>query len=314
MAGTFLLNASLILLFAAALLLWYRSSGFLLLHLAAFAIIPAYLTLTMLRLTGHEALRRADGTLDAFAIALLGAAIIVSASLAAALNATLFRPASGMYENRQRLLRPIGDRGQAIVGGIALNAIAGSAIAIAYGPEVHPLDRGPFFVEHSFWMLSGTAFQVATAAICIAVFACVAAVLRRSDLGLTIRAAASNPSVAANLGIRPLRVAAIGTFLGALVAGVAGALAAFDAGLVPELGIRWLLYGITAAVVAGANLEQGFYPGVAIGAILISLLIGLVGALLNPSWATAAVFVVLAVSLRLFREGIFPARGTLRRG
>ena len=272
------------------------------------------MTLTVLRSSSRDALRRTDGKLDAFAVAVLAAAIIVSACIAAALNATLFRPASGMYQQRRRFLRPIGDRGQAIVGGIALNTIVGSAIAITYGPEVRPLDMGPFFVEHSFGMFSATSFQLATAAICAFVFAGLAVALRRSNLGLAIRAAASNPGVAANLGIRPLRVAAAGTFLGAVVAGVAGALAAFDGGLVPELGIRWLLYGITAAVIAGANLERGFFPGVVIGAAAVALLIGLVGVALNPAWATAAVFVVLAVSLRVFRDGIFPARATLRRG
>ncbi len=137
----------------------------------------------------------------------------------------------------------------------------------------------------------------------------VALLLRRSRIGMTIRAGVQDSTMVEALGINVRRVFTGVFALGAGLAALGGAAAASFIGVYPEMGLEYQLFAFIVVVIGGL----GSYSGAAIGALLIGLartfsdhLVLELG--LPTAIASASTVLVMAVVLLLKPGGVFGAK------
>ncbi len=125
-------------------------------------------------------------------------------------------------------------------------------------------------------------------------------VVERTSLGLSIRAATQDPTMAAVLGVNVRRLTTIVFALGSALAAAAGVILGTMTSLSPQMGGGIVLDAFIAIVIGGL--------GSFTGAIVGSLLLGQVqsfGVALFPAFHTPLVFLVMAVVLVLRPSGLF---------
>lgn len=123
----------------------------------------------------------------------------------------------------------------------------------------------------------------------------------RTRLGLAMRAIAQNPTATELMGVSPNRVIAFTFGLGSALAGAGGALYCFCyPTLTPAMGTLPGLKAFVAAVLGGI----GSLPGAALGAVLLGLIEGIVGATPASDYKDAIAFGVLIVVLLVKPAGL----------
>ncbi len=150
----------------------------------------------------------------------------------------------------------------------------------------------------------------------ILLFVAIALLLRRTRLGMIIRAGVQDSDMVQALGINVRRVFTLVFALGTGLAALGGVAAAPFVGVNPGLGEEFLLLAFIAVVIGG----MGSYPGAAVGALLVGLarafgdqlvlsgvqLPGMEEALkLSPSIARASTVLLMAVVLLVRPAGLF---------
>ena len=169
-------------------------------------------------------------------------------------------------------------------------------------------------VETPAWM-SGTlqingALSITVNRLCIIlfmliVFAILLIVLKRTRLGLDIRAVAQNRSMAQAMGIRTNRVDAMTFGLGSGIAGIAGVALSQFTNVGPNLGQSYIIDSFMVVVFGGVGNLWGTLVG--------GLSMGVVGQLIEPyaGAVLAKIFVLVAliVFVQRWPRGLFPQTG-----
>jgi branched-chain amino acid transport system permease protein/neutral amino acid transport system permease protein len=134
------------------------------------------------------------------------------------------------------------------------------------------------------------------------------ALLTYTRLGKAMRATAANPTLARNCGIPTNRVIdAVWLITGALC-GLAGVVAALNAGtFVIDIGAAFLITILAAAVLGGAGQPYGAM----IGAVIIGLMTELSAAAWSPQYKEVVAFGVLVLVMVLRPQGLLAKRGAL---
>jgi len=130
--------------------------------------------------------------------------------------------------------------------------------------------------------------------------------LRRSRIGLRIRAGTLDLETVATLGVNVRHLRTFNFGLGCLLAGLSGVLAAGQIGLNPNLGDDLLMPSFIAIIVGGV--------GSLIGTLLGGLLIGMAAALttaLYPSASEAVIYAILMAVLLLRPRGLMGEEGMM---
>jgi branched-chain amino acid transport system permease protein len=146
----------------------------------------------------------------------------------------------------------------------------------------------------TYWLFALVAAAVLAAAVWL--------VVERTSLGLAIRAATQDPTMAAVLGVNVQRLNTIVFALGSGLAGAAGVILGTMTSLSPQMGAGIVLDAFIAIVIGGL--------GSFTGAIVGSLLLGQVqsfGVALLPAFHTPLIFLVMAIVLVLRPSGLFGA-------
>ena len=149
-----------------------------------------------------------------------------------------------------------------------------------------------------------------------AVFIGVAILLKRTRLGMTIRAGVQDSDMVQALGINVRRVFTAVFALGAALAALGGVAAAPFIGVNLGIGQELLIQGFIAVVIGG----MGSYPGAAIGALIVGMarafgdqfvlagiqLPGMATAIkFSPSIARASTVLIMALVLLIRPTGLF---------
>ena len=132
-------------------------------------------------------------------------------------------------------------------------------------------------------------------------------IMRRTRLGLEVRAVTQNPGMAASMGINPDRIAMLTFGLGSGIAGIAGVGIGLFAKVTSELGSDYIVQSFMTVVVGGV----GNIWGTLAGAALIGFLQKGIE-VMNPGNTLAAqTFMILLIIIFIqFRpRGIMPTRG-----
>jgi urea transport system permease protein len=144
----------------------------------------------------------------------------------------------------------------------------------------------------------------------LAVFMLLLTVLRRTRLGLQIRAVSQNRGMARAMGIRSARVDAMTFGLGAGIAGVAGVALSQLTNVGPNLGQAYIIDSFMVVVFGGVgNLWGTLIGGMSLG-MINKLLEPYAGAVLGK----IAVLVTLILFIQRRPRGLFPQTGRAAEG
>ncbi len=140
---------------------------------------------------------------------------------------------------------------------------------------------------------------------CLAVFSVLIAVMKKTSLGLQVRAVAQNRQMARAMGVRSKWVDALTFGLGSGIAGLAGVALSMLTNVGPNLGQAYIIDSFMVVVFGGV--------GNLWGTLVAGMSLGIINKILEP-WAGAVlakilvlVFIILFIQKR--PKGLFPQKG-----
>ncbi len=138
----------------------------------------------------------------------------------------------------------------------------------------------------------------------VAVMIIFSIIFQRTDLGLSLRAAAFQPEIARLAGIRVGPIRTIGWVFAGVAGAIAGVLVTPTTILSPNSLDLLLVFGFVAAVIGG--LES--LPGAVLGGLVLGLGVSFVLNYVGTSLVFPSIFVVLIISLIVRPNGILGAK------
>ncbi len=174
-----------------------------------------------------------------------------------------------------------------------------------------PLNRS---VETPTWMagqieinpvLALTTSRLYIIVFALLVFVALLQILKRTSLGLQVRAVAQNRAMARSMGVRSEWVDALTFGLGSGVAGLAGVALSQLTNVGPNLGQAYIIDSFMVVVFGGA--------GNLWGTLVAGMSLGVVNKLLEPSTGAVLAKIIVLIFIILFIQkrprGLFPQRG-----
>ncbi len=150
----------------------------------------------------------------------------------------------------------------------------------------------PPLAGESVWTLGGATILTQTVWIVVLTALAIVALrwfFRHTDLGLAMRAVATNETAAAVVGLKVWRVKAASFALAGALGGLAGALITPITTLAYDVGVLLGLKGFAAAILGGF----GSFPGAIVGGLILGLLESLAAGYLSSAYKDVLAFVVL---------------------
>nr|WP_306754882.1 urea ABC transporter permease subunit UrtB [Paracoccus sp. M09] len=178
-----------------------------------------------------------------------------------------------------------------------------------FGTQARPL-TAPAWLEGSITVndvISISSIRVAIFVLALLFLGLFLFIMKRTRLGLEVRAVTQNPGMAASMGINPDRIAMMTFGLGSGIAGIAGVAIGLFAQVTSELGQQYIVQSFMTVVVGGV----GNIWGTLAGATLIGGLSKVIEALNPANTLAAQTFMILFIIIFIqFRpRGIIPQRG-----
>ena len=267
----------LLFLVASGLTLIFGIMGIINLAHGSFYMIGAYMAFTLSALTGNL-----------FVAIILG--IALSVILGIFLEWALF---SHLYKR---------DHLQQVLLTYGLILVFEELRSLIVGNDVHGVNV-PDILNWSLPLtdtLSYPAYRLFMSAVCLVLAVLLYLLIRRTRLGMMIRAGASNREMVQSLGLNSNLVYRLVFALGVALAAFAGMIAAPVSSVYPGLGTQVLIICFVVVVIGGI--------GSVWGALVAALLIGLAdtfGKVLIPEAAGVTVYVLMAAILLWRPEGLF---------
>ncbi|WP_019423777.1 branched-chain amino acid ABC transporter permease [Paenibacillus sp. OSY-SE] len=227
-----------------------------------------------------------------FFVAILGA-VVIGMLLGLVLERLVIRPVYGNHI--QQILVTLGAM-----------LVLSELLKVVFGPnplkaDVPPLLNGSWEVEGVI-LIKYRLFIICIGAI---VFAGLLFVLKRTKIGLIVRAGVMNPEMVQALGIPIRRVFTLVFMTGAGLAALGGALLAPYSGVIfAEMGMQFAILAFIVVVIGGMGSIQG--------SAFAALLVGLSGAFMAyyvPELSLAANMLLMVIVLLIKPSGLFGAKG-----
>jgi branched-chain amino acid transport system permease protein len=215
-------------------------------------------------------------------------AVGVGAGIGFGIDRAVYQPLAGRRATGATLL----------IASLGVYILLENLIALFYGSDTQILLPG---VQRTFTFAGATVTYTQLAKIGLLIAVVVAAFwLRRTPIGLRLRGAANDPTMAQALGLSVKRIRAVAFLAGSALAGLAGCMAALDSGADPHMGMKALFVGIVAVFVGGPDI----FLGPIVGGLFFAIL--QVGATytLSSRWESTVAFVVLLLFMAFRPEGI----------
>ena len=267
----------LLFLVASGLTLIFGIMGIINLAHGSFYMIGAYMAFTLSSLTGS-----------------LTVAIIVGVALSVALGMAL---EWGLFSHLYKR-----DHLEQVLLTYGLILVFEELRSLIVGNDVHGVDV-PALLNRSIRLtdtLSYPVYRLFMSFVCLVLAGALYLFLRRTRLGMMIRAGASNREMVQSLGLNINLVYRLVFALGVALAAFAGMLAAPVSSVYPGMGTQVLIICFVVVVIGGI--------GSVWGALVAALLIGLAdtfGKVLIPQAAGVTVYLLMAAILLWRPEGLF---------
>lgn len=267
----------LLFLVASGLTLIFGIMGIINLAHGSFYMVGAYLAWSLSQYTGSL-------------LAAIALGLVLTVVLGLALERLLFRHLYARDHLYQVLLT------------YGLILVFDELRSMIWGDDVHGV-AVPAALDFSIPLnetLSYPVYRLAMSAVCLGIACAMYFLIRRTRMGMMIRAGASNREMVQALGINIRLVYLVVFALGVALAGFAGMLAAPVSSVFPSMGGQVLIISFVVVVIGGI--------GSVWGALAAAILIGLAhtfGQVLMPQFAGATVYLLMALVLLWRPEGLF---------
>ncbi|WP_176038564.1 branched-chain amino acid ABC transporter permease [Brucella tritici] len=201
-----------------------------------------------------------------------------------------------------------------LISSFAVSMLLQKLLIFTFGSRVKALDPLPMLAQ-PVWIgnVQVSALKLVTIGVCAVLLIALTFFLKRTRLGLEMRAAAENFTMSRLLGVRSNSVIAMAFALSGFLAAVVAVLFAAQTGFVqPRLGVQIVIIAFVATVIGGL----GSLVGAAAGGFLVGVVSTLLQAFLPPelrAFREAFLFVVVILVLLAAPQGLFPARGVKER-
>jgi branched-chain amino acid transport system permease protein len=183
----------------------------------------------------------------------------------------------------------------------ALALFIESVIRVVWGSAMQPLSPPPVFAGFvEYGPILTTTYRLAVLGITIVMLGALWAFLTLTPYGRILRAGSRDPEMVGMLGINLPIVLNVTFGAGALLAGVAGVLAAPLWSVTPGMGTQALMPAFVIVTIGGL----GSYGGAIVGGLLVGLVTSLTTQFF-PDASGAAMYVLMAVILLLRPRGLF---------
>ncbi|WP_027718894.1 branched-chain amino acid ABC transporter permease [Desulfovirgula thermocuniculi] len=221
-------------------------------------------------------------------------------------SAVLVGAIIGLVVERSTISRVYGNHVSQMLLTMGLMLVLGEMVKVFWGPNIltSPL---PAYLAGS-WDLNGVIiikYRLFTIIVGAATALAVYLILKRTRLGIIVRAGVENPEMVQALGIDIRKVFSLVFAFGAALAALGGAIMGPLGGSIsPTMGLENQLLAFIVVVIGGL----GSFIGSLIGAILV----GITGALVSwflPEAALAVNILLMAVVLLLRPTGLFGGSG-----
>lgn len=269
----------LLFLVASGLTLIFGIMGVINLAHGSFYMLGAYLAFTLASMTG-----------SLFIALPLG--IVLAVAFGYLLEWVFF---SYLYE-RDHLQQVLMTYGLILVFEEMRSILVGDDV---HGVPVPPLLDGALAIGNE---MTYPVYRLFISAVCLLVAAAMYYVIRRTRLGMTIRAGASNREMVQSLGVNIGRLYRLVFALGVALAVLAGMIAAPVSSVYPGMGSQVLIVCFVVVVIGGIGSVKG--------AMVAALLLGFVDTFGKVFWQEAAgvlVYLLMAIILLWKPQGLFKA-------
>lgn len=281
--------ASILFIAAAGLAIIFGLMGVINLAQGEFIMIGAYATYGV-----QEALRRlAPAWLDTYLLVAIPVAFLASAGVGIAIEALILRH---LYR------RPL----MSLLATWAVSLFLINGVRVAVGSQNLQFSM-PSYVSGGvplyadFVVTWNRLFAIAFAAVTLVL---TLVILKRTPLGLDIRAVTQNRDMAACLGIRTRRVDRLAFGFGSGLAGLAGVALCPIYSVNPGMGANFIVDSFMVVVLGGV--------GTVVGTLVAALGIGGANVLIEPLYGAVAAKVIVLAGIILFLqrrpEGLFAVR------
>lgn len=269
----------LLFLVASGLTLIFGIMGVINLAHGSFYMLGAYLAFTLAGLTGNL-------------LVALPLGIVLAVAFGYLLEWLFF---SYLYER---------DHLQQVLMTYGLILVFEEMRSILVGDDVHGV-QVPAWLDGALPIGNGMTYPVYRlfmSAVCLVVAAAMYWTIRRTRLGMTIRAGASNREMVQSLGINVTRLYRLVFALGVALAVLAGMIAAPVSSVYPGMGGQVLIVCFVVVVIGGIGSVKG--------AMVAALLLGFVDTFGKVFWQEAAgvlIYLLMALILLWKPQGLFKA-------
>jgi urea transport system permease protein len=282
--------ASILFMAAIGLAIIFGLMGVINLAQGELIMIGAYVTYLV-----QEALRHAaPALLDWYLVLAIPFAFLVTAAIGIALEASLLRH---LYK------RPL----MSLLATWAVSLFLVNLVRVIFGTQNLQFET-PFYVTGGVPVIGDFIFtwnRMFAIAFAVATLAITWAVVRKTPLGLNIRAVTQNRDMAACIGIPTRRVDMMAFGLGSGLAGLAGLALSPIYSVNPQMGQNFIIDSFMVVVLGGV--------GTIAGTVVAALGIGQINVLIEPLWgAVAAKVIVLLMIIGFLQwrpEGLFAVKG-----
>lgn len=203
------------------------------------------------------------------------------------------------------VLRHLYERPAAVIlATLGASLIIQQSLEFVFGHGAKPVSA-PFAGTVDLGITTYPAHRIVVILVSLLVLAGVQLVMRRTGFGLDMRTVIQNRDMAEAVGINTRRTFAVAFAFGAALAGLAGALIAPLASVLPQMGVAYLANAFFVVIVGGA----GSVGGVLAGSSFIGGLTTFFNYQLDPSLSQALVLLAAIVMVRLRPYGIVAIKG-----
>ncbi len=190
-----------------------------------------------------------------------------------------------------------------VIGTIALTVLVQNGILLLWGPQAQrfstPLGDSPVHVGQVIIM----PYYLWNIAIVVVLVALLQVFLKKSILGIAMRAVAQRPVTASLMGVRVNHLVALTFLLATGLAAVAGILIAPVIPLIPEMGGLVALKAFAAVLIGGL----GSFAGALIGGAIVGIAEVVFATLVVSTYKDVFIFAILIAFLLVRPRGIFSA-------
>lgn len=282
--------ASILFMAAIGLAVIFGLMGVINLAQGELIMIGAYVTWMV-----QEGLRMAaPGLLDWYLVIAIPAAFLVTAAIGIALEASLLRH---LYK------RPL----MSLLATWAVSLFLMNLVRVIFGTQNLQFET-PFYVTGGVPVIGDFIFtwnRMFAIAFAVATLLITWVVVRRTPLGLNIRAVTQNRDMAACIGIPTRRVDMMAFGLGSGLAGLAGLALSPIYSINPQMGQGFVIDSFMVVVLGGV--------GTIAGTVVAALGIGQINVLIEPLWGAVAAKVIVLLMIIAFLqwrpEGLFAVKG-----